>query len=171
LPPALAPAHEGAFDKAYREEQPRLQRYFDWKAGPDSSADLVQDVFLRALCTSQAERLDNPAGYLWRIARNLVIDTLRVRHRRGGQVPFDETQHSPDFANQAAILEGTQLQFQYEQALAALPARTRNIFLMHRLDELTYQEIATAMGLTTAGVEYHMSKALAHLAKRLGVHR
>lgn len=171
LPHALAPAHEGALDKAYREEQPRLKRYFDWKAGPDTSSDLVQDVFLRALGRSQTERLENPVGYLWRIAQNLVIDTLRVRNRRGPQVAFDEAQHSPDCANQAAILEGAQLQLRYEKALAALPAKTRDIFLMHRIDELTYQEIAVAMELTSAGVEYHMSKALADLAKRLGVQR
>ncbi len=152
LPHSLASAHEGALDKAYREEQPRLKRYFDWKASP-------------------ADRLENPAGYLWRIAQNLVIDTMRVRSRRGPHALFDETQHSPDFADQSAILEGVQLQLRYEKALAALPTRTRDIFLMHRIDELTYQEIAVAMGLSSAGVEYHMSKALAHLAKRLGVQR
>lgn len=169
--PALTSAREGTLDKAYREEQARLKRYFDWKAGPDSSADLVQDVFVRALGRGQTERLENPAGYLWRIAQNLVIDTLRVRKRRGPLVEFDETQHSPDLADQAAILEAAQLQLRYEAAMAALPKRTRDIFLMHRVDELTYQEIAVATDLTTAGVEYHMSKALAHLAKRLEVHR
>lgn len=169
--PALISAREGTLDKAYREEQARLKRYFDWKAGPDSSADLVQDVFVRALVRSQSERLENPAGYLWRIAQNLLIDTLRVRKRRGPQVQFDEAQHSPDLADQAAILEAAQLQLIYEAAMAALPKRTRDIFLMHRVDELTYQEIAAATDLTTAGVEFHMSKALAHLARRLAAHR
>lgn len=169
--PALISAREGTLDKAYREEQARLKRYFDRKAGPDSSADLVQDVFVRALGRGQTERLDNPAGYIWRIARNLVIDTLRVRKRRGPLVQFDETQHSPNLADQAAILEAAQLQLRYEAAMAALPKRTRDIFLMHRVDELTYQEIAAATDLTTAGVEYHMSKALAHLARRLAAHR
>lgn len=169
--PALTSPRDSTLDQAYREEQARLKRYFDWKAGPDASADLVQDVFVRALGKSQGERLENPAGYLWRIAQNLLIDTLRVRKRRGPQVQFDEAQHSPDLADQAALLEAAQLQLRYETALAALPTRTRDIFLMHRVDELTYQEIALATGLTPAGVEYHMSKALAHLAKRLAVHR
>lgn len=171
MPQALVPAHDGLLDKVYREEQARLKRYFDWKAGPESSSDLVQDVFLKALGRSRAERLDNPAGYLWRIAQNLVVDTLRARARRGPQIAFDETQHCADCPDQAAILEGAQLQQRYEKALAMLAPRTREVFLMHRIDELTYQEIAAVVGLTVAGVEYHMSRALAHLAGHLGVPR
>ena len=148
-----------------------MKRYFDWKAGPDSSSDLVQDVFVRALGASMAGQLENPAGYLWRIAQNLVVDTFRLQSRRGTQIAFDEAQHSPEVADQATELEGHELQYRYEKALATLSHKTREVFLMHRLDEMTYPEIAAATGMTVAGVEYHMSKALAHLAKRLGIQR
>ena len=148
-----------------------MKRYFDWKAGPEASQDLVQDVFAKALAGRQADRLENPAGYLWRIAQNLVVDTIRKRRRQPAQVEFDETLHSQVIFDQSILLEACELQGLYERALASLPARTREIFLMHRVDECTYQEIAQAVGITCAGVEYHMSKALVHLATRLGVER
>lgn len=148
-----------------------MKRYFDWKAGPEASQDLVQDVFAKALAGAQANRLENPAGYLWRIAQNLVVDTMRKRRRQPAQVEFDETQHSQTDFDQSALLEAGELQRRYERALATLSPRTREIFLMHRVDEYTYQEIAQKVGVTCAGVEYHMSKALVHLARRIGVER
>lgn len=170
-PSLLEPANDGVVDQVYRSEQPRLKRYFDWKAGPEVSQDLVQDVFAKALAGGRAGRLENPAGYLWRIAQNLVVDQIRKRRRQPIQVEFDETKHSQAAVDQEALLEADELQARYECALATLSPRTREIFLMHRVDECTYQEIAQKVGITCAGVEYHMSKALMHLAKRLGVER
>lgn len=170
-PPVLEPARDGHFDQVYRKEQPRLKRFFDWKAGPEVSQDLVQDVFARALSGNQRDQLENPTGYLWRIAQNLLVDTVRKRKRRPAEVEFDEGLHSQPAPDQTAALEAAQLQRHYEKALTALPTRTREVFLMHRLDERTYKEIARALGITCAGVEYHMSKALIHLARQLGVER
>lgn len=167
----LKPASDGLFDKVYRKEQPRLKRYFDWKAGPEVSQDLVQDVFARALSGNQRDQLENPTGYLWRIAQNLLVDTVRKRKRQPAEVEFDEAQHWQPAPDQTATLEAAQLQRRYEKALTAMPTRTREVFLMHRLDERTYKEIARALGITCAGVEYHMSKALIHLAGQLGVER
>lgn len=167
----LEPANDGVFDQIYRSEKPRLKRYFDWKAGPEVSQDLVQDVFAKALAGGRVDRLENPAGYLWRIAQNLVVDQVRKRRRQPVQVEFDETMHSRATTDLEALLEADELQARYERALATLSPRTREIFLMHRVDECTYDEIAQRVGITCAGVEYHMSKALVHLASRLGVER
>lgn len=59
-----------------------------------------------------------------------------------------------------------------EQALAKLPARRRNIFLLHRLDGLSYAEIADRYGISTKRVEQHIAAAMLHLDKELdGVRR
>jgi len=47
-----------------------------------------------------------------------------------------------------------------ERAMAAIPSGTRQVFLAHRLDDLSYAEIARRTGLTTLEVEGHMTKAL-----------
>jgi RNA polymerase sigma-70 factor (ECF subfamily) len=42
---------------------------------------------------------------------------------------------------------------------------------MHRVDEMPYRKIAEILGISIPTVEYHMARALAHLAKRLDVKR
>jgi hypothetical protein len=54
-----------------------------------------------------------------------------------------------------------------EQAIAKLPRGTREIFLAHRIDALSYEQIAKRTGLPVRDVERHMAKAILRLAKAL----
>ena len=47
-----------------------------------------------------------------------------------------------------------------ERAISKLTPRTRDIFLMHRFEGLSYEEIGAEMGMTAKGVEKQMAKAL-----------
>lgn len=57
-----------------------------------------------------------------------------------------------------------------EQAVAALPRKQREIFLAHRLDDLSYGEIALALGLTELEVERQMASAIYKLCKQMDGH-
>ena len=46
-----------------------------------------------------------------------------------------------------------------------MPPKTRRVFLMHRVDELSYREIHELLGISIATVEYHMMKALGQISK------
>lgn len=54
-----------------------------------------------------------------------------------------------------------------ERAMLNLPGSTREIFLAHRLDNMSYQEIADRSGLTVRQVERHMAKAIYRLCREL----
>ena len=54
-----------------------------------------------------------------------------------------------------------------ERAMLKLPRSTREIFLAHRLDDMSYLEIADHTGLTIRQVERHMAKALYRVCKEL----
>ena len=54
-----------------------------------------------------------------------------------------------------------------EGAIDSMPRKSREIFLAHRLDNKTYQEIADVTGLTVRHVERHMAKALVHIMKHV----
>ena len=45
------------------------------------AADITQDVIVRSIASGALERVDNPAAWLYRAARNAVIDHYRTRHR------------------------------------------------------------------------------------------
>jgi RNA polymerase sigma factor (sigma-70 family) len=54
-----------------------------------------------------------------------------------------------------------------ERAMLKLPRSTREIFLAHRLDAMSYQQIAGRTGLTVREVERHMARAIYRLCKAL----
>ena len=54
-----------------------------------------------------------------------------------------------------------------EDAMRAMPKMQREIFLAHRLDDMSYGEIAERTGLTVRQVERHMAKAIYKLVKQL----
>ena len=54
-----------------------------------------------------------------------------------------------------------------ERAMATMDRRTREVFLAHRLDTLSYGEIAARTGLSTQEVEQHIARAIFHLDREL----
>ncbi len=172
---AVAPPGEAVetqtLDAAFRHEHAGLLRYFDRRVGRDDAPDLVQEVYLRAAGSGLFSRVGNPAGFLRRVAQNLLIDRSRRARFRGVELLLDEAQGVTTPAEQEMALDEADLLRMYELALNALPPKTRRVFIMHRVEELTYREIHEQLGISMATVEYHMMKALAHLARALDVAR
>lgn len=154
----------------FRREAPGLLRYFQRKTGGEESAsDLVQDVFVRASTVTSWSAIANPAAYLQRIARNLLVDRKRrarpmAEERVVALETMDEIAVPPD---QHACLEAQDLLETYEKALATLSEKSRIVFLLHRAEDLTYREIAERLGISISTVEYHMMRALAHIDRML----
>lgn len=69
--------------------------------------------------------------------------------------------------DQVAVLESRDMLRRLEAAISKLKPKTRAIFLAHRLDGLSYAEIAELTGLSVKGVEKQMSKAIAKIDRLL----
>lgn len=155
-------------DKAYREHGGALLGFLRRKAGAEEAPDLMQEVFARAAGSAQRSKLVNPGGFLRRIAQNLLID--RARRARSNPAllhPFEEQRDAACAPQQEWKLEADDVLGLYERAVDAMPFKTRRVFLMHRVDELSYREIHERLGISIATVEYHMMRALAHIAATL----
>lgn len=154
----------------YRSESPRLARMFTRRTRNSADADdLVQDVFFRfARLREQALGLERPRAYLSRIAQNLLKDRAKAaaRHSAAMHVAADE-ECLPGLDQQRA-LESRDMLRRLESAIERLRPRTREIFVAHRIEGLTYAEIAERTGLSVKGVEKQMSKALLQLDRLLG---
>lgn len=158
---------EGAIERLYREEAPRLARRLGARLSPgEEAADLVQDAFARLIASGTFSRLRTPQAFLHRIVRNLLIDRARSLKARGPHLLVDEAGLSiaPD---QVDTLEVKEMRELYSRAVDALPRRTRQVFLLHRVDGLCYREIAGALGISVRTVEWHMAEALVRIGKEL----
>ena len=164
---------EGAplcLETLYREESPRLLRSLARRTSSREDArDLVQEIFCRVarIGSAGALRLERPQAYLSRMASNLLRDRANQAARRKPEshVPVDEAMlAAPD---QQRLLESRDMLARVEAAMLRLRPKTREIFMAHRIDGLSYAQIAERTGLSVKGVEKQMSKAIARIDRLL----
>lgn len=138
--------------------------------GHEDAEDAMHDAMVRLLESGSATA-DDPRAYLKRSTANGVID----RHRHQAVLPttplqaLEETEH-PLVAGPESTVYSHQLIGDLKTALEELPPVCQQVYLRHRLEGWTHAEIATAMGLSRAMVEKHMTRALQHLSRRLQHH-
>lgn len=149
----------------YRQEATGLARIIARRTNdPDQARDIVHEAFLRiARVSRQSMLLDRPQAYLRRIAANLLKDRHRMERRRSASlhVVADDTVVPP--VDPHRQLECRDMLRRVDAAMLRLPDKTRLIFIAHRIEGLSYAEIAERTGLTVKGVEKQMSKALVAL--------
>jgi len=157
---------EARFESLYREEAPRLQRRLRATLrSAEDARDVVQDAFARLLGTRSFPL--EPAAFLNRIVRNLVIDRARRQSARGSELPLDEENEPRIEPTQSHAIELEQTRALYRASVDALPRRTREVFLLHRLDGLAYKDIAAHLGISIRTVEWHVAEAIVRIGRDL----
>ncbi|MBL0169559.1 MAG: RNA polymerase sigma-70 factor [Gemmatimonadaceae bacterium] len=129
--------------------------------------ELSQDVFLELWRRRESLAPDSSvAGYLMQAVRNRALNHLRHLAVQKKSVVYVEAMSEPTEAADAQV-QATELQSALTQAIAELPPRTREVFVMSRERGLRYSEIADALGVSVKAVEANMSRALRILRDRL----
>lgn len=153
----------------YREHAFSLVRQLTRKTGCGELArELANETFLRLLrmAPGHVGRIERPEAFLRRVSANLLRDRGRAEALKQRTQPVVELALEHEF-DQVAALESRDTLRRLERAIAKLKPRTREIFLAHRIDGLTYAEIAGRTGLSLKGVEKQMSKAIAKIDRLL----
>lgn len=122
---------------------------------PEDAEDLVQDAFLRVLQKIELVDPDRPFGpWFFRVLVNTGLDTHR-RHRT--RQTEDETSEvaSPD-PTPAEAAEQSEIRRRFQDALARLPPRQRQIVWAFELDGMTTREIAEQLGVAEVTVRWHL---------------
>ena len=148
--------------------QPLLRFFARRSLTPEAAEDCAQDVFMR-LARVADPGVENSEAYLFKVARHVLIDRARRASVRfeGMHDPIADLQLVSSEGSPSRILEGREALEQAAKALRELPERTRNIFLLNRLDGLTYTQLAARYAVNVKVIEREMSKALSHLRQRL----
>ena len=134
---------------------------------PEAAHDLTQESFVRLLALPCNDRagIARPDSYLRRIAGNLLRDWGRAQAFRRTAAPASDEAYGA--FDQVALLESRDTLRRLEAAMLKLKPRTREIFMAHRFDGMSYAEIAERTGLSISGVEKQMSKAIAMIDRML----
>ncbi|HHK8037149.1 TPA: RNA polymerase sigma factor [Serratia marcescens] len=147
-----------------------LQAYLNAKLrDPQLAADLAQESFTRLTEQYPQGNILDIEAYLYKTAKNLMLDHLRQQQRRQTEAVEDDilAQYpSGEPALEQLAIDGQLLQL-LQQALAGMPPRTQQIFRLNRLDGLTQAQVAAQLGVSLSTVEKHLASALEQLMARM----
>ena len=167
---AVAPSH---FDDAphvaellYRQHAAALRAFCRGRVGPDDAEEVVQTTFLRALrALNRGERPFAERAWLLTIARNVCVTRATSAARRHELLDPNVLElQAPE-----PVEDGVDAEL--VDALAALPEGQRRAFVLRAVHELSYEEIATELGVSHAAVESWIFRARRKLALTVGTSR
>ena len=124
--------------------------------------DVVQESYLRVWKTRSAHPIRSAKAFLFTVARRLALDVLR-RERRSpvesvGELPalgvLDDGPAVPDVVNQQEKVE------LLIAAIDVLPARCREVVILHKLRLLPAREVAERLGISEKGGEIQVKRGL-----------
>ena len=151
--------HAGTDNDAYRAMRTQLQAFIARRVENTQAAeDLTQEVLLR-LVRSNADELADPAAWLYRVARNVIIDHYRTRRPDPARVEASELSNSVDpFADDPSLARQelaqclrsliNQLDEPYQSAITAVD-----------LDGRTHASVAAQTGLSVPGMKSRVQRA------------
>jgi len=133
--------------------------------------DVMQDIYLRYLQVPHVESIRSPEAYLFTIARH-IVQQHGLRHRATVATTMDLSEVLADSPAEPAF--DPTLQFAAEQtaerlelALNLLSAKCRAVFLLHRRDGLSIDDISARLGISKPMVKKYLFRALVRLRKQL----
>ncbi len=128
--------------------------------------DIVQDTFMKLWDKRNSKFHDDTLkAYIYKIADNIIKNHYKHRMVVYNFILNSTPVVSSDPADHR--LEQAEFNKLLNETLASVPEKSRVVFLMNRIEKLTYAEIAVRMGLSAKSIEKRMSDALAIIRNRI----
>jgi RNA polymerase sigma factor (sigma-70 family) len=138
----------------------RLRRFIRSRVtNAQDAEDVIQEAYLRVLRYSAEHAVESRERLLFCAARNLAVDSRRRRDARERNAADCAVLGAVNYPALDEVLDARQRLRRVEAAIDALPTRCREIFLMHRIDGMSYSEIAKSAGISVSAVEKHIARA------------
>lgn len=156
----------GQFKEIFDQYYTPIKNFLYYKCGDVALAeDLTQDVFMKVWDKRDHINQETVKSYLYTIANNMLLNKLRH-----GKVVMNFAEKNKDQHNEQSpqyALEEKEFKEELERTIGAMPDKQREVFLMNRIDELTYREIAERLELSVKAVEKRMHGALGYLKEKI----
>lgn len=161
---AVRASDEAAFKSLYYRYYQTMFNFL-WRRTHDfeGSKDLAQELFIRLW--KNRENLDpkqSLRSYLYRIANNLAIDSLRKKAREQSTFVHDQ-----DIVATTDPDENIDFEANVKAVIRGLPAPLLAVYTLSRDEGLTYTQIAESLEVSVKTIEHRMSQALKILREKL----
>ena len=138
--------------------------------------DLTQEVFVRLIAAARREGVEDASAFVFKIASNLLRDRSRKGAARGKVQLAEVDDHLVSALTREMLEDRTPervLLARVEiiavlKALDQLGERTKDIYMLFRLERMKQREIAALYGVGVSTVEKDVARATLHLALQFG---
>jgi len=152
-----------AFIKHYEELVNHVRHRFGDRA---FACDVVQDVGVQLLQRPPGEPVHTPLAFLRHLSIHRAIDRWRgdeLHASRMEPTGVDVPDLRSDDIDGEQALSYRQTVQELERAIDALPARCREVFILHKLHDLSQEEVAAQLHISRNMVAKHMARAMTDL--------
>lgn len=143
---------------AFMENELSLKRFlrrFLFK--PEDIDEITQETFLRAYKATSDRVIDSPKAYLFQVARSLAYTELSRKNRKLTdyleEALEDNTERSSSLEDEIAAQQKLKHML---DGIATLPPRCRQVYMMRKVQAMSYKDIAAALDISVSGVEQHL---------------
>jgi len=142
----------------------------------EDAEDVAQEVFIQVFRSIGAFKAESKLStWIYRITTTRSLDLLRSRKskKRFGFIQRllgennEPVQEIPDFNHPGIQLDRKENAARLFKVIGKLPENQKIAFTLHKLEDLSYQEVSDVMGTTVAAVESLMHRAKQNLRKLL----
>jgi RNA polymerase sigma-70 factor (ECF subfamily) len=129
--------------------------------------DLTQETYTKVLEIEQSPHMEIKKAYLYKIAKNLVIDKIR-RDKTLTQTTYEEEHHViPEKERPEGILNDELRQEKLKECIRNLSSRNKKAFVLHYYNGYSRKEIATMMGISVNAVEKNITRATLKIKEQM----
>ncbi len=139
----------------YEEYFDRVYRYIAGRVGEQDAEDLTQDVFIKVMSSLPKIRGDSISSYIFKVARNRVIDFLR---RKKEPVPRNLPSQEGDYAEEREDLR---------RAMEKLTDLQREVLILRFFSDLPIKEVARILGKKEGAIKVIQHDAIKALRRYL----
>ena len=152
---------ERAFEELVcRYKRPIAKNMLRFLKSVELTEEALQDLFMKLWINRAHLNVDQPLRpYLFRIAENLIYDLFRKATRDQKLQAHLQQQYTETFCHVEEQVIAQETNELIKQALDQLPVQRRKVYILCKMEGLTYQEAATELGISTATVNDHIRKA------------
>ena len=155
-------------DASWDETFERLRSFIAARVRDDDvAADIAQDVLVRSIAAGALERVDNPTAWLYRSARNAVIDHYRTRHVHEPLGELAELWPEPEPVDDRPNDATRDLAGCLQPLVAQLPEIYREALDRVDLAGQSHHVAAAEVGISTSGMKSRVQRARRQLKELL----
>jgi RNA polymerase sigma-70 factor (ECF subfamily) len=158
--------HQDTYQKLHKEYSRSIRNFIYYKSGNlEHAEDIVQEAFVKLWENCKKVAVDKAKSFLYTVSQRLFLNS--VRHEKVQLNFIKESVSKDNHEDPSYIMREKEFKDYLEKAISELSEKQREVFLMNRIDKMSYEEIATSLDISVKAVEKRMHNALFTLKEKV----